>query len=117
MRKYAEFKLDVKPFKAAMILTEDHDVKDLIVFYDYKVTGADDRQISILVMEKFFFRNGSTASLTVTIDNFEGETVMKCVSTGNGEGFFDIGWGAGRSFIQSARSPLEEHITEVVQED
>ncbi|WP_226665184.1 DUF6054 family protein [Metabacillus litoralis] len=117
MKKYSEFKLNIEPFEASMKITENSEVKELIVFYDYKVAGDGNKRISILVLEKFFLRNNSTASLTVTIDNFEGETVMKCVSTGNGEGFFDIGWGAGKSFINSVRHPLEQHIVEVVHED
>ncbi|TXC86066.1 hypothetical protein FS935_18650 [Metabacillus litoralis] len=116
MKKYSEFKLNIEPFEAAMILTENSEIKELIVFYDYKVAD-DDKRICLFVLEKFFLRNSSTASLTVTIDNFEGETIMKCVSTGNGEGLFDIGWGAGRSFINSARHPLEAYIIEVIRED
>ncbi|MBM7602924.1 hypothetical protein JOC75_000894 [Metabacillus crassostreae] len=116
MKKYSEFKLTIEPFEAAMLLTENSEVKELIVFYDYKVAG-DDKRICIFVLEKFFLRNSSTASLTVTIDNFEGETIMKCVSTGNGEGFLDIGWGAGKSFINSVRNPLEEYIIDVIQEN
>lgn len=116
MKKYAEFKLNIDPFEAAMKLTESNDVKELIVFYDYKVAD-DDKRICIFVLEKFFLRNSSTASLTITVDNFNGETIMKCISTGNGEGLFDIGWGAGKSFINSARYPVEEHIIEVVQDD
>ncbi len=112
LKKYAEFKLNIKPFDAALKITEDCKLKDLIVFYDYKVTGKEDEQICIFVLEKYFLRTSSTASLTVTIDNFDGETVMKCISTGNGEGIFDIGWGSGKSFINSVRTPLIPNIKE-----
>ncbi|XQY93065.1 DUF6054 family protein [Metabacillus sp. HB246100] len=70
----------------------------------------EDKEITTL-FENFFFRNGSTASMTVLLDHIEGETVMKCVSTGNGEGILDIGWGAGKSFINRVRRVVEEDIT------
>ncbi|WP_186577199.1 DUF6054 family protein [Aquibacillus kalidii] len=113
MRKYKEFRLNIKPLEAAVKLASDEQLKAYIAHSDYKESGEDDKQISIIVLEKFFFRNGSSASLTITIDNFGGETVMKCVSTGNGEGILDIGWGAGTSFIKSASQALDEHIVAV----
>jgi len=79
---------------------------------------VEDKEITTLVFDNFFFRNGSTASLTVLLDHIEGETVMKCVSTGNGEGILDIGWGSGKSFInRKRRVVVEEDITGVVREE
>ncbi|KAB2331880.1 DUF6054 family protein [Bacillus mesophilum] len=117
MKKYSEFKLKITPFDAAVLLTEIEELKDLLVFQDYKLTEGQDKQISILIFEKFYFRTTSFASLTVVFDNFEGETVMKCISAGNGDGLFNFGLGSGKNFIKSIRSPLEDYIVEVVHED
>lgn len=117
MKKYSEYRLSLTPFEAALKLTEIEELKELIVFQDYKLAEEQDKQISILVLERFYFRTTSTASLTVVLDNFHGATFMKCISTGNGEGLFDLGWGSGKNFINSVRYPLEAYISEVIHED
>ncbi|MGD6943283.1 DUF6054 family protein [Cytobacillus gottheilii] len=117
MKKYSEYKLRLTPFEAATRLTEAADLKDLLVFQDYKLAENQYKQMSILVLEKFYFRTSSSASLTVILENFDGETIMKCISAGNGEGLFNIGWGSGKNFINSVRYPLEGYILEVIHED
>lgn len=117
MKKYSEFKLSLTPFEAAVLLTEVEGLKDLIVFQDYKLAEEQNKQLSMLVLERFYFRTSSSASLTVIIDNFDGATIMKCISAGNGEGIFNIGWGSGKNFIHLVRQPLEKYIIQVIQED
>ena len=42
-------------------------------------------------------RSSNRASLTVTIDNFDGKTKVHAVASGGSEGvFFRFDWGAGR---------------------
>ncbi|WP_080848459.1 DUF6054 family protein [Cytobacillus gottheilii] len=117
MKKYSEFKLNLTPFDAAVLLTEIEELKELLVFQDYKLTEEQGNQISILVFERYYFRTSSFTSLTVVFDNFEGETIMKCISAGNGDGLFNFGLGSGKNFIKSIRSPLEDYIVEVIHED
>lgn len=113
MKHYLEFTVNVKPVQAAQLIFEDVELKSKLIFEDYKVIEAVEKEIAILIFEKFFIRNNSTATLTVTIDNFGGETFVKCISSGNGEGLFDIGWGAGKSFIKPIRNKLASNIIEI----
>jgi len=114
MKHFLEFTVDVKPTQAVQRIFEDIELKSNLIFEDYK--AADEKEIAILVFQKFFFRNNSTATLTVTVDNFSGVTAVKCISSGNGEGFFDIGWGAGTSFMKPIRKKLESNIIEITRE-
>ncbi|WP_421378157.1 DUF6054 family protein [Bacillus salacetis] len=118
MRSYLEFTVDLEPVDAVALLLKDAEMKEALVFQDYKVsTGADPEQaIAVLVLEKYFFRNNSTATLTITVSNFEGVTTLKCISTGNGTGLIDIGLWAGRSFIKPVRKILAPHILEIIDE-
>ncbi|MEH7399960.1 MULTISPECIES: DUF6054 family protein [Bacillaceae] len=115
MKHYLEFTVNIKPVQVSQILLEDTELKSNLIFQDYKV--AEEKEIAILVFQKYFFRNDSTATLTVTIDNFSGETYVKCISSGNGEGIFDIGWGAGKSFIKPIRLKLAANLLEVIEDN
>ena len=116
MKHFLECKLNIKPIQAVQLILEDKELKSKLIFEDYKVVQDVEKEIAILVFEKFFLRNNSTATLTVTIDNFDGGTVVKCISSGNGEGLFDIGLGAGKSFITSLRKNLVSNIIEITKE-
>jgi hypothetical protein len=116
MKHYLEFTVNVNPSQAKQLIFEDVELKSKLIFEEYKTIEGDEKEIAILVFEKFFLRNNSTATLTVTIDNFSGVTFVKCISSGNGEGIFDIGWGAGKSFINSLRKNLESNIIEIIKE-
>ncbi|TYR73593.1 hypothetical protein FZC79_18330 [Rossellomorea vietnamensis] len=119
MRSYLEFTVDLKPFDAVSRILSHPDYKEELAFQDYKVASGKDedaKAVAILVFEKYFFRNNSTATLTVTVSDFEGDTTVKCISTGNGDGVFDIGWWAGKSFIKPLRKILDPYILEMKQE-
>jgi hypothetical protein len=116
MRSYLEFTVDIDPFDAVSMILSDEDFKQELVFQDYKVANDDANAIAILVFERYFFRNNSTATLTITVSNFEGDTTLKCISTGNGEGIFDIGWWAGKSFIKPIRKMFNPNILEIKDE-
>ncbi|WP_113928118.1 DUF6054 family protein [Bacillus sp. P14.5] len=119
MRSYLEFTVNLKPFDTVSLILSDPDYKQELAFQDYKVANGKDEEpntIAIIVFEKYFFRNNSTATLTVTVSDFEGDTTVKCISTGNGDGVFDIGWWAGKSFIKPLRKILDPYILEVKEE-
>ncbi|ODG90118.1 MULTISPECIES: DUF6054 family protein [Bacillaceae] len=115
MKHYLEFTVNINPNQATQLILEDLDLKSNLIFQDNKV--ADEKEVVILVFQKFFFRNNSTATLTVTIDNFSGVTYVKCISSGNGEGIFDFGWGAGKSFIKPIRLKLATNILDVIEDN
>lgn len=56
----------------------------------------------ILVFEKYYMRNSSRASLTVTIHNFDGNTKVTSIPSGGSQGMFlNYDWGAGDKFAGS----------------
>ncbi|MFF2875027.1 DUF6054 family protein [Gottfriedia sp. NPDC057991] len=115
MKHYLEFTVNIKPVQATQLILEDTELQSNLIFQDNK--GAEEKEIVILVFQKFFFRNNSTATLTVTIDDFSGVTYVKCISSGNGDGIFDIGWGAGKSFIKPIRQKLAANILEIIEDN
>ena len=44
----------------------------------------------VIVLEKYYIRTSNRASLTVTIDNFDGGTNVHAVAAGTSEGHFEI---------------------------
>lgn len=117
MKSYSEYSLDIRPFQAAKLLLEDQEIKSHLIFEDYKHKEGEEKEIAIFVFERYFFRNGSFATLTITFDNFSEVSIVKCISAGNGVGIFNISWGAGISFINSVRNILEPHIVDILKED
>lgn len=76
----------------------------------YKRTVGE-YEVIVFVLEKYFMRTSNRASMTVTIDNFEGTTKVHAVASGSAEGvFFRFDWGAGNSFANSIEKTLAEHI-------
>jgi hypothetical protein len=56
-------------------------------------------------------RSSNRASLSVTIDNFDGQTKVHAVASGGSEGvFMRFDWGAGRNFANSVESALGSYI-------
>ncbi|MGM0846461.1 MAG: DUF6054 family protein [Bacillota bacterium] len=119
MKSYLEFTVKKKPLDTVSLILSDSDYQQELAFQDYMVADLTDdntKAIAILVFEKYFFRNNSTATLTVTVSDFEGETTVKCISTGNGDGVFDIGWWAGKSFMKPLRKILDPYILQIKEE-
>lgn len=68
-------------------------------------------QAYVLVFEKYYFRSKNRAALTVTINNFNGDTEISSVSAGSSEGMiFNFDWGAGDDFASSVKYLFEEFI-------
>lgn len=75
----------------------------------YTVAGTYGSVI-VLVFDKYFMRNSSRASLTVTIENLKGFTHVHAAGSGGGESaLFRFDWGAGRSFSDSVARALEQY--------
>ena len=64
----------------------------------------------LAVYEKHMFRAGNRLTLTLLAENFSGETRVRCISGGGGEGFFRFDWGASDSFEQSVRKALAAYL-------
>ena len=90
-------------------------LKGLIVnqFSEYNIIhqGQISEEVVFLVIEKYFIRNSSRASLSIVMyqeDDFE--TIIEAVGSGGGTGWlFKFDWGAKESFEQKIISILKEH--------
>lgn len=63
--------------------------------------------ICVLSFEKYFFRNGSYASLTVVLTENGDEKTADIVGSGGGEGIFNFSWGANSELAGDAERVLE----------
>jgi hypothetical protein len=71
---------------------------------------GDQKWYAALVFEKYFFRNKSRAGLVVLCDNVSGDTEVRLIATGTGDGlFFSFDWGAGDDFIDSVAELLSDY--------
>ena len=79
---------------------------------DQYVSKLDEEHaVYVLVFEKFFMRNSSRASLTVTIENLNGTTHVHSVGSGGGQGaIFKFDWGASESFINQVKLALQDDM-------
>ena len=79
---------------------------------DYHViTGNEDNGAVLLVYEKYFARVGNRITLTIVVDNLDGETKVHSIGGGAGQGmFFKFDWGASESFTSLPRDILSDNI-------
>ncbi len=68
-----------------------------------------DKGLVVLVFEKFYFRNSSTAGLTVTIHDDSGTTEVTSIASAGGQGLLNISWGANASFANQVLRVLEPY--------
>ncbi|HCX64717.1 MAG TPA: hypothetical protein DHN33_05860 [Eubacteriaceae bacterium] len=69
----------------------------------------DDAEIFVMVFEKYYFRNSSRASLTVSVAGTPGEVQVDAISSGAGQGIlFRFSWGAEEKFVGLVESILRE---------
>lgn len=69
----------------------------------------------LLFLKKFFFRNGSYASLTIVLTEFGDKQTAFLVGSGGGEGIFNFSWGANRDYVKSCEKALRECGFETIQ--
>ena len=68
---------------------------------------AGSAEIRLLNFEKFYFRNGSYAGLTVMLTETEKSQNADIAGFGGGEGLLNISWGANFEFAERAAEILE----------
>lgn len=103
-----EFEISLS-VKEAFDLLKANDFADL-VDTEYKELGSD-KQLGILIFEKYFMRVKNRVSLVVIIDNIDGYTKVKAIGSGGGTGFFsDFDWGASDSFEFSVERLFKEYL-------
>ena len=65
--------------------------------------------VLLLAFEKYYFRNGSYASLTVMITEDCGYQSASIIGSGGGEGILNVSWGAIQSFANMALNTLQDY--------
>ncbi|WP_339253367.1 DUF6054 family protein [Sporosarcina sp. FSL W8-0480] len=107
-----EFTVKISPTEAANTI-ESEILRGSIsgTLVDHYVRTTNSSEVHVLIMEKYYMRSNNRASVTATIDNFEGVTRVHVVAAGSSEGvFFRFDWGAGNSFATSVERALKEYI-------
>lgn len=66
----------------------------------------DHCKVVLLFFEKYYFRNGSYANLTIMLTETEESQTADIIGSGGGEGIFNISWGANTDFAEAAESIL-----------
>lgn len=66
-----------------------------------KVYAGEDHKVMVVVYEKYYYRAANRVSLTVVIEEKDGQTFVDATSTGGGQGIvFRFSWGAETSFAK-----------------
>ncbi len=77
---------------------------------DYMAESPDGHVVVTLVFEKYFMRNSSRVSLTVTLHNLYGLTTVYATGSGGGQGaLFSFDWGASTSMENTVACALERY--------
>ena len=76
---------------------------ELICLQERRGSGG---QAILLSCEKYFFRNGSYASLNVMLTEFDGVQRADIVGSGGGEGIFNFSLWANDEFAEDAQRAL-----------
>lgn len=78
-------------------------------------TGRVAGELSVILMcfEKFYFRTGSYAGLTIMLSESPMEQIADVVGFGGGDGIFNISWGANRNFAERAAEIIRENGFEI----
>lgn len=92
------------------------DLPDMAELIGIRSRGAPGNQAILLSCEKFFFRNGSYASLNVMLTEFDGVQTADIVGSGGGEGLFNISLFANSDFATGAEKVLQSYGFTTVEE-
>ncbi|WP_252504586.1 DUF6054 family protein [Sporosarcina sp. Marseille-Q4943] len=106
------FNVSISPSEAASIIQSEiirGSISGTLVDHYRRTAGSS--EVHVLIMEKYYMRSNNRASVTATIDDFEGATRVHVVAAGSSEGvFFRFDWGAGNNFATSVERALEQYI-------
>lgn len=63
------------------------------------IVDFGDTQVVTFIFEQYFYRNGSYASLSVTLIFRGTRAIVTAIGSGGGEGVFNISWGAEEDYV------------------
>lgn len=67
----------------------------------------DSASVLLLSCERYYFRNGSYASLTIMLTETDGQQTADIIGSGGGAGLFNISLGANTDFAYTAADLLK----------
>lgn len=102
------YKVSLTPKEAFEMIKENQNA-ELVYEEDFNLEG--DKFTGTLIFEKYYIRASNRAALIVLIDNFNGITDIRSISTGSSQGMiFNFDWGAADSFANSVGDILRNYI-------
>lgn len=103
-----DFKVSL-PLIQAMELIKEGQNSELV--HEEVLDIGNGKLTGTLIFEKYFFRSSNRAALVVILDNLEGVTDLRVVSTGSSQGLvINFDWGAASDFVESVRWSLKDYI-------
>ncbi|MGD6855117.1 DUF6054 family protein [Bacillus infantis] len=108
MNHLSDLKTSITPFECAMKLLESEPLNTDKIHEEYH-TPAEGIEFCVLVFERFYFRTGGRASLTVIMENVRGDNKVRCISAGSAESLISFDWGAGKSFVNKVKEILDPY--------
>jgi len=81
---------------------------DSLVHQEYHTLG--NKSVIILVYEKYYFRNSSTAGLTVTLSGEGSTAFVTSIASAGGQGILNISWGANSHFSNQVIRILQPYV-------
>lgn len=111
-----EFTVNISP-ALAMNAIEAYIMREEVTgtLVDWYVRLVGEHEVHVIIFEKYTMRTTSRASLTVTIDNFGGDTKVHAVASGGSAGpHLHIDWGARENFLNSVEAALGDSIIQEV---
>ena len=88
-----------------MAETLKNEINAELINENYRSVGLVN--ICVLSFEKYFFRNGSYAGLTIVLTEDKENKTADVIGSGGGEGFFNISWGANQELASETASILK----------
>ncbi|WP_071394766.1 DUF6054 family protein [Bacillus tuaregi] len=110
MQNPIEFKISLSPFEAANMILSAPTAKDDLVYWEHHLVGDEGKQICTFIFERYYFRTSGRATLTVILENFDGENKVRCIPSGSAESLFNVDFGASKNFIDWIRDVLKEFV-------
>ena len=108
MMAVIEFNVNITPRETFDILNDDTEA-DLV--YKELKNVDNEKELAVLIFEKYYFRSENRAALTVIVDNFDGITSVRVIAAGSSKGIiFNFDWGAADNFAEGIRKKLERYI-------
>lgn len=95
--------------KEAFQMIRQNQKAELVYEEEFNLDG--DKFTGTLIYDKYYMRAKNRAALIVLIDNFNGSTDIRAISTGSSQGMiFDFDWGAADHFANSVGEILRDYI-------